>query len=1495
MTRNNLEDHLAWLLRLSPAAAPAALPPQSTNAGDGKPLAFLNPLSTTPPETESVVPRVAQQLRSPDTDSGIEIISNDSEAKKEPEFVRPPLPDGILKRREDMARLHTAPRTSKNASLIIQSPAADATSGPNQAVRRERSTLQGQYSAELAKKNGSSISKHNSPSSDSIQHASSSSTIEHFGEPRAIWREDSASRAEPLPKSSKKRKSEEMDYSTIKARHRTPLPAASQDSFVSIEEFGEFSPPMKKKNPAQRRMALQVQSSIVDIKSSNLSKMPEAGHRSHSGSSQTPPSLSQTIRAASQTPKAIQRSAKTSPAKSRNQKRKIILDSEDEDDIEHETVLVTRASSAFKSVSPKKEPAMVGPLDAQSQIEQIQVLEPMSSLRTKPSSSGQSPNSRAKRVLLAESKPSASPFQRDSPTKGLPRGVGENVPPSSNKSVFNPGKSSVDAFLNSKPSQIRALHKDHVERRAVLATQAHDFVLKGAVAEDWRWLEKETFSLASKIATIEELIKTRDRHESLSHQIQQLRAAIRAAWDTGGNPDHLTTEEQSVSRQLRELEDNISAQLHQSEEYWPAVMQHKDPKEQSSNPRTQRQPETVMVQSTQASHAALAAPSAVLKASSNSSRTNMVEQTPRCKEDTSLPGHEVEMGTSHRNKRQENAASEERTVPGSPVDRRPATQTPGRKRTVVNHTHVPMPSKASYQLKQESKKALVPLFEDEGEDEDIGDGIGDAFEEPEEEDFLGDEEDELDMLEVANQTDLSHGRSPFKQAPDRRPVFSETTGNAPKPVSAKLPTPGKSQPLPALMRHPWSADVKVAMTKRFHLRGFRPNQLEAINATLAGNDAFVLMPTGGGKSLCYQLPSVVNSGKTHGVTVVMSPLLSLMQDQVQHLQDLHIQACMITGETSRDAKSTVFRGLQEAQPERYVQLLYITPEMINKSAAVISALQNLYQRKKLARIVIDEAHCVSQWGHDFRPDYKSLGEVRKQFPGVPVMALTATATENVKVDVIHNLGMRDCAVFTQSFNRPNLTYEVQPKGKAGEVLKNVADIIKSKYHRQSGIIYCLSRKNCEDVAKKLRDTAGIMAHHYHAGMDSTERMEIQSKWQAGQYHVIVATIAFGMGIDKPDVRFVIHYTIPKSLEGYYQETGRGGRDGKRSGCYLFYGYQDTASLKRMIDEGEGSFDQKDRQRMMLRNVVQFCENKSDCRRVQVLNYFNESFSSDKCNGSCDNCNSTHTFEMQDFSDYAANALKLVKDLGKDKVTVLQCVDIFRGAKSKKISAQYHDELPGYGYGKELNRGDTERLFFRLLSEDALEEVNDINKAGFAHQHIKLGRRSTEYLQGKRRLQIQVRTSPASKNVTRKEKGDKLQWVGGPISRSAHPLSTNVSSPIQAMARRRGRQIFNEEEDEDDHSGRQEDEYDNDGFVVGDDHVEMESEGSDSDGFEPVRVAGKPSKKKRPKIGPPITSDATLDNLDEIHRMIVDEFVQGADVEQKKVNHVITSSRCILIL
>lgn len=684
--------------------------------------------------------------------------------------------------------------------------------------------------------------------------------------------------------------------------------------------------------------------------------------------------------------------------------------------------------------------------------------------------------------------------------------------------------------------------------------------------------------------------------------------------------------------------------------------------------------------------------------------------------------------------------------------------------------------------------------------------------------------------------------------------------------------------------HRWSDDVKEALRVRFKLKGFRKNQIEAINATLSGKDAFILMPTGGGKSLCYQLPSQITNGATRGVTVVVSPLLSLMEDQVQHLRNLNIQAALINGSTPKAEKDQIKSDLWAEDVQDRLQLLYVTPEMLSLNQNMITIFEALHRRRQFARLVIDEAHCVSQWGHDFRPDYKALGELRQKFPGLPVMALTATATENVRLDVLHNLGMEGCEVFTSSFNRSNLYYEVRPKVSKGKDLDSMAELIKTRYRGQTGIVYCLSRKNCEETAFALRKQYKIRATHYHAGLKPDEKSHIQKEWQAGKYQVIVATIAFGMGIDKANVRFVIHHSLPRSLEGYYQETGRAGRDGKESGCYLFYGYGDAGKLRRMIDDGDGNWDQKARQHEMLKKMVQYCENRSDCRRVQVLAYFNEVFTKEACGGRCDNCNSTSRFESKDLTDYARKAVELVRSVAPDKVTLLHCIDLFRGVENRKAKDKGHADIEGFGTGADLERENVERLFYRLLSEGAIREDNVINKSGFAHQYIGLGRKARDFTVGGEKLLLDVRLTPARTKTAptkRAKKAKKDDMAAKTRGRAEMPLSTNVSSPIQAATERNTakRPIQTQ---------RRANQYARDNFVVSDpeddDYQECDEE---EDAFEFMENdQSKPRRRTKPeanrKLGPPISSDEMMSRLSEVQQVAVDGFVESARRKSQKL-------------
>lgn len=746
-------------------------------------------------------------------------------------------------------------------------------------------------------------------------------------------------------------------------------------------------------------------------------------------------------------------------------------------------------------------------------------------------------------------------------------------------------------------------------------------------------------------------------------------------------------------------------------------------------------------------------------------------------------------------------------------------------------------------------------------------------------DDFSDFSDDAEMLAFAH--DYENRQSLETGTSESRRIFIETSGNVarppkPKPTSKKHTAsalPQLSIP-PELMRHSWSPEVQKMLKDRFRMKGFRHNQLEAINATLAGDDAFILMPTGGGKSLCYQLPAVIKSGKTRGVTIVVSPLLSLMQDQVDHMKALGIQAVAFNGECSAEYKRQVMSAFNERSPEHFVELLYVTPEMVSKNIAFNNGMQTLYRKGKLARLVIDEAHCVSQWGHDFRPDYKTLGQIRQKFPEVPVMALTATATQNVIVDIKHNLGMPDCQVFSQSFNRPNLFYEVLPKKSNPAATDSIAALIKSKYPSVSGIVYTISRKQAEDVAEKLSNQ-GITARHYHAGIDPQEKVEVQTSWQRGVVKVVVATIAFGMGIDKPDVRFVMHHGLPKSLEGYYQETGRAGRDGKPSDCILFYGKGDIRVLKKLIADGEGNDEQKERQMVMLNRVTAFCDNQSDCRRTEVLRYFGEDFTPSQCHKTCDNCKAGLVFEQQDFSNYAIAALKVVQN--QRRLTPNQCADILLGKKYPPSEAQSSDEQ--FGMAKGLKKHELVRVIDKLSAEKALSEDNVVGNYGVAIQYLKVGSTARLFLRGQRKLMLTIQVSDDGKtSKSTKSKSTKATKKTSKDRDVSTIQSTYVSSPIDR--RKRTSRVWDSDDEEE--TTRTAHGYANDGFVISDDEMDEEEEEED-EGFEPLPTH-RPAKPAARKLGPPISCDTRLQDLPEIHQDVVNYFVAEARQAEEHIRN-----------
>lgn len=550
----------------------------------------------------------------------------------------------------------------------------------------------------------------------------------------------------------------------------------------------------------------------------------------------------------------------------------------------------------------------------------------------------------------------------------------------------------------------------------------------------------------------------------------------------------------------------------------------------------------------------------------------------------------------------------------------------------------------------------------------------------------------------------------------------------------------------------WSQEIVQHNKSYFGNDSFRINQLEAINATMSGRDCFVLMPTGGGKSLCFQLPALCG-----GVTVVISPLVSLIEDQISQLKIIDIPCAYLSASIDYAEQRSIMDDLRS--PDPCVKLLYVTPEKVVQSNAFQSALQRLNENRHLARIVIDEAHCVSQWGHDFRPDYKGLWIFKSNFKNVPIMALTATATPRVQEDVVLQLRLEQCVTFRSSFNRPNLRYEVRPK-KAKAVVEQMKNMIETHYidkfgNVMSGIIYCLSRGECEKLSNQLSKTMleyrgrdgqvrkkRLIVGYYHAGLTHNQRKEVQRRWSNDEIPIICATIAFGMGINKPDVRFVIHYSMPKSLEGYHQEAGRAGRDGQISACILLYSYADAQKAKHMIKQS--AIEQRtepEHLRLTLESLdrmIAYCEEKVECRRVLQLSHFGEtSFSAAHCNKTCDNCWQASKYTDADITKQACELINLVGAM-QGKSSLSYVVDVFRGSKSAQVRMMRHEDLPQYGAGKGMKKSEVERILRRMILENIL--VEESHRADNQYQNVitclKVNQgRAGDYLNGRRRLII----------------------------------------------------------------------------------------------------------------------------------------------------------------
>jgi len=542
----------------------------------------------------------------------------------------------------------------------------------------------------------------------------------------------------------------------------------------------------------------------------------------------------------------------------------------------------------------------------------------------------------------------------------------------------------------------------------------------------------------------------------------------------------------------------------------------------------------------------------------------------------------------------------------------------------------------------------------------------------------------------------------WKEARERRPtrkIGRESLPDAP-PISFNIPrvnddsdylsaqaeahlaAKGARTPAPAPSRNTYP-NLLSTLKRYFGYSTFRPLQEEIIRDSLAGRDVFALLPTGGGKSLCFQLPALVRNG----LTIVISPLIALMKDQVDSLRANGIAAACLNSSLEGDERRATWRDLHQGR----IRLLYVAPERL-----FVGTLIEELKQWNLGAVAVDEAHCISEWGHDFRPEYRKLSDLRAQFPNVPFMALTATATERVRTDILKQLHLREPATYVASFNRPNLNYRILPKA---QTYSQILAFLKSRPN-DSGIIYCASRNGTESLAEKLNGDR-IKTLAYHAGLDTATRSRNQERFLRDEVRTICATVAFGMGINKPNVRFVIHHDLPKNLEGYYQETGRAGRDGLPAECLLLFSAGDVAKQIVFIDE---KTDEQERQiaRHQLQQMVHYAES-SECRRVDLLRYFGETYPTQGC-GACDNCLSPRaSYDGTIQAQKLLSCVYRIREKSGFTVGLNHIVAVLTGSASDQVLKWGHQALSTYGIGRETSRNEWGAIGRELIRLGLLQQ------------------------------------------------------------------------------------------------------------------------------------------------------------------------------------------------